>query len=198
MNSTIKETTKIEEGKEIILTKLFADPAIVQQHRSQLMQIFKDAKATEIEQKIQNIVVKENVFNAVMEDLSKHFEFTFDEAELKLAKDKIKNNFISRGAKDIPEDALDNIAKKSIMKSLIFSFIEKQKGLSITDEEVKESLENYYQQTNQPIRQILNDENEFAKVKASMREEKVMKAVIEMYKIKIELPKKATDSKESK
>jgi hypothetical protein len=121
LKSTIKQLTPINTDKEIVITALRADRRMVEMHAKRLTELFKNETQQQINMKLQNIIARENVFNAIMEETVRNFETTFDEDELKTLKERLKTQFPQQN-----ENNLTEIAKKVIIKTLIFRELGKQ------------------------------------------------------------------------
>jgi hypothetical protein len=121
LKSTIKQLTPINTDKEIVITTLRADRKMVEMHAKRLNELFKNETQQQINMKLQNIIARENVFNAIMEETVRNFETTFDEDELKTLKERLKTQFPQQNDHNLTE-----IAKKIIIKTLIFRELAKQ------------------------------------------------------------------------
>ena len=53
----------------------------------------------------------------------------------------------------------------------------------------KKSLDNYYQKTNSPIRDILNDKNKFESIRQIMLNERISIELLNRFKVKFNFPK---------
>jgi hypothetical protein len=121
LKSTIKQLTPVNTEKEIVITTLRADRKMVEMHVKRLTELFKNETQQQINMKLQNIIARENVFNAIMEETARNFETTFDEGELNTLKERLKTQFSQQNEHNIIE-----IAKKVIIKTLIFRELAKQ------------------------------------------------------------------------
>jgi hypothetical protein len=121
LKSTIKQLTPLNTDKEIVISSLRADPQMVQMHSKRLTELFKNETPEQINMKLQNIIVRENVFNNIMEEIVRNFETTFDEAELATLNARLKTQFAK-----YPENTVNEIAEKVIIKTLIFRELAKQ------------------------------------------------------------------------
>jgi hypothetical protein len=81
MKSTIKLSTNIPTEKELEITRLFADKNAVEAHRQRLQNIFKNETPQQINEKINNLIARDNAFNAAMNEIVKCFEINVDQEE---------------------------------------------------------------------------------------------------------------------
>jgi FKBP-type peptidyl-prolyl cis-trans isomerase (trigger factor) len=121
MKSTIKKISNINVEKEEVIKSLRVDRSIVEMHMKRLTELFKTDTPQQIGQKLQNIIIRDNLFNVIMEEVARNYEVTFDEAELKDVIKRLEPQFQGRDEKVITE-----IAKKVITKTLIFQEIAKE------------------------------------------------------------------------
>jgi FKBP-type peptidyl-prolyl cis-trans isomerase (trigger factor) len=113
--SKIKRIKDPDTSKELVISNLYADKQMIEAHRQRLVNIFKNDTPQQIDQKISNIVIRDNVFNAAMNEIVKSYEINYDEEEISNAIVKIKPQFA-----DASDEKLKNIAQKLIAKALIF------------------------------------------------------------------------------
>jgi hypothetical protein len=121
MKSTIKKLTPINTDKEETITSLRVDRQVIEMHLKRLTELFKTDTPQQIGQKLQNIIVRDNLFNSVMEEVVRNFEVTYDEEEVKMVAQRLTSQF--QGKK---EEVITEIAKKVITKTLVFQELAKE------------------------------------------------------------------------
>jgi hypothetical protein len=121
MKSTIKKISPINTEKEELIKFLRIDRHIMEMHLKRLSELFKNDTSEQIGQKLQNILIRDNLFNAIMNEVARNFEVTYDQEELKQLAERLKEQF-----KDRKDDVINEIAKKVITKSLIFDELAKE------------------------------------------------------------------------
>jgi hypothetical protein len=121
MKSTIKKLTAINTDKEETIKSLRVDRQIVELHLKRLTELFKADTPEQIGQKLQNIIARDNVFNAIMEEVVRNFEVTYDLEEVKEIAGRLTSQFPGKKPEVVTE-----IAKKVITKSLIFHELSKE------------------------------------------------------------------------
>ena len=87
------------------------------------------------------------------------------------------------------DKTLQDIATTTLKRNLLFNELAKIWDIRITDQDVKKSLDNYYQKTNMPIRDILNDNNKFESVRQIMLNERIAIELLHRFKVNFNLPK---------
>jgi FKBP-type peptidyl-prolyl cis-trans isomerase (trigger factor) len=115
LKSKIQKLHEIDTSKELVITRLMADRNMIEAHRKRLSDLFKNDTPEQINNKVNNIIVRNNVFNAAMNEIIKAYQVTFDSEEV--------NNTISRIKPQFPtatEDNLKGLAQRVILKALVF------------------------------------------------------------------------------
>lgn len=82
MKTKIKSKKAIQWGKVIVIEELFANESSLKAVTENLKTSKPDITQDEIDQEIQNMVMKENYYNRVMDELSSAYEIEFDEEEI--------------------------------------------------------------------------------------------------------------------
>jgi predicted 3-demethylubiquinone-9 3-methyltransferase (glyoxalase superfamily) len=115
MKSTIKQINEMDVGKQIEITKLFANQGVVDAHRSRLQMMFKSETPEQINAKLNNLIARDNAFNAAMSEIVKCFQIEINQEEF----DNIFNDLKSKHPTH-KEEFVKNFAKHSIVKELVF------------------------------------------------------------------------------
>lgn len=182
MKSTIKQIKDIDTTKELEITRLFADKNAVENHRQRLQNIFKNETQEQINVKINNLIARDNAFNTSMNEIAKCFEVNVDQGEWDQAYNNLKSRYPSH-----QDDFLRNLSKHSIIKSLIFQQLATMWDIKVTDDEARESLENFYKMSNEPIRDYLENKEKFQGVKDMLLHEKIVNVILTKFKIKFNI-----------
>jgi len=122
LRSKLRQISEINFDKELVITSLRADPKIVKQHTKRLTELLKNETPEQIKVRVNNIIIRDNVFNAAMEEIVKNFEFQYDEGEVKSIADKFKKAYGDERSQEI----LEEIARRIISKTLIFNELAKK------------------------------------------------------------------------
>lgn len=176
--STIKQANKIDYKKVFHIDELFADPNILENHAAKIKQMYPSATDEMIRNQIDQIIIKENSFNLIMQHVVEHYKVTFNKDEVEKYKEKFTSMFNETDAKKATE-----IAKKIITKGLVFESIAKDNKIVVSDEETKEYLDNYYKTTNNSINEYLNDKDKFNEIKYIIEEEKITRWLLDKFKV---------------
>lgn len=193
MKSTIKKIKDIDFKQKIIINSLHADPKMVDSHLKRLQELFKDAPKEQINQRLNAIVVRDNIFDHAMALIAPCFDINIDEDDVKPLEAEIK-----KGLPNQTDEFIKSIAHRMISKWLIFSELAKLWDIKVTDEEVNEALEKYYAFSNQSIKQYLEDKTKFNSIRSVILEEKIVNKVIDSFPREINLKPVDNNQKEEK
>ncbi len=200
MKSIIEKRLGIEEGKVLKITIDWQNP-MWEQRRAQLYSSLPDTVTKkEMEDRFTNLVLRESFFNKAMDYLSKQYTFKISESELKEKTEEFKVQMkptFEEANKHNPgsvseqqfNDFCKNQATTLIIRELIFEDIAKDKKIVVTDDEAKESLKSFHEQTGGNIDSLLKG-SEFETIKKLVLDNKIMQAIIEMFKYEPEDTKK--------
>ena len=207
LKSKIKRNSEIDYNQEFEITQLHADKAFIEYQKNNFKEIMPNASETEIEKQIANLVARNNSVDLIIDGIYKYFDITIDDDDIKAFADRIKNNVLNDKQGNISNDTmkkmvaddktLQNIAVSTLKRNLLFNELATLWDIRITDEDVKKSLDNYYQKTNMPIRDILNDKNKFESVRQIMLNERISIELLRRFKVNFNFPKKPDDKKNS-
>lgn len=185
MSSKLKLIKPIDYSKEVKITQFFIDPAMMEQQRQRIKAALPKEMNDEtmMQYELLQLSIKDNVFSAIMNYLAEHFEFEIDQAEVKKLIEQLKASGL--GAQR--EELLANMADKIIKKGLMFDYLSEQWKVKVSDNEVKNMLDIYYEKTNQSIHDVLNDRQKFESVRSSIFEEKMVLKTISMFLIRFNM-----------
>lgn len=194
MKSKIKSKKPIDWSRTIVITDVSIHPKVFEEHKKRVDTVFANLSEEMRNQQLNNIILRDNIFNKAMDFLVQDYEFEIDKEEL----DKFKNNLKSTLNQE-SDEILEEISEKLIKKILIFADIQKENNITISDDELIKILNNYYEQTNQPIRDFMEDKEKFENAKNSLLEEKTTAFIIEKFPRDLsEFEKKLYESLEKK
>lgn len=176
--STAKLIKPIDYEKQFILDQLFADQKMLETQIGKLRSIYPKASNAFIRHQTDLIIIKDNSFNVVMTYLVSLFEFNYDQEEIKKFKERLKTNF-----SDFDDAQLTDLVTKLIQKGLIFKYLADEFKIEISEQEVKDYLDRYYQSTNNPINEFLSNKEKFDEIKDVIFEEKITHWIINKFKV---------------
>ena len=90
------------------------------------------------------------------------------------------------------------MAQRMIEKELIFQDLQKKWKIEVTDDEVKSILQKMYEQTNYPIRDLVNDKEKLQNLKGPILEQKTADELIKKIKYKLDREAIIKNSRESR
>lgn len=178
--TSVKMVKPFDYDKVYEINKLQAQKEIVEMRRQQLLKAMKDAKPEQIEQQLTNSIIRDNAFSTIMTDIVNNFEFDIDPKQIEFVRNSIK-----KAQPNIPDKSLDIIVDHTIKRDLVFFHLSRKWDLTVSNKEVKDSLQAYYKATNEPIREMLNDKQKFESVRMTIFNEKIMNEILKRFKIKI-------------
>ncbi len=186
LKSTAKRTKELEYNKEFVVKQLNANPNVVKQQEEQLKKMNPNATAEVIQRQVMNLVVRENVFNNVMQGIVEYYDFNLNKDEIAKFEERMKNFY-----KDAKPEVLTKLTENMLKKTLVYQDLSSLWDIRTNDEETKQWLQNYYKATNNPIRDIMNDKEKFDNFRQMIQDEKVTNEILMRFRnIKFDLPKK--------
>lgn len=199
LKSTIKRNSELNYSQEFEISQLHADKNYVEFQRKKLKEIMPNASVEDIDRRIANIIARNNSVDLIIAGIYKHFDINIDNDDVKTFAERIKNNVLNDKNGNLSNDTmkkmveddktLQNIATSTLKRNLLFNELAALWDIRITDDDVKKSLDNYYQRTNSPIRDILNDKNKFESVRQIMLNERISIELLNRFKVKFNFPK---------
>ena len=205
LKSKIKKKCEIDYNQEFEITQLHADKGFIEYQRGKFKEIMPNASEEEIQKQIANLVARNNSVDLIIDGIYKYFDVVIDDDDVKAFAERIKNNVLNDKEGNISNDTmkkmvaddktLQNIAVSTLKRNLLFNELATLWDIRISDTDVKNSLDNYYQKTNKPIRDILNDKNKFESVRQIMLNERISIELLRRFKVNFNFPKQPNDKK---
>lgn len=176
LKSKIVSKKDIDWTRVIVIDDLKIDPQVLEMHKSRIDTVFKNKSEQERNMQLSNIVARDNIFNKAMDFLITDYVFEIDPEEVKQYAESIVKNW---GEEKKPY--ANEIAEKLLQKTLIFNDLQKEYKIDISDDELTNILQDYYQETNQPIRDFMQDEARFQAAKQMLLEEKTTAFIVDKF-----------------
>ena len=190
LKSKITNKRDIDWKRTIYISDLKIDPQVLEMHKQRINTVFANLPEEARNQQLHNIVLRDNLFSKAMDILVEYYDIDIDNDDVEEFKKGILATFGPE-----KEQYADEIARKLIIKALIFDDLQKTYDIKITDQELVGILQDYYEQTNQPIRDFMQDKQRFESAKATLLEEKTTAFIIEKFPRNLEeLEKKLYES----
>lgn len=170
--STVRKIKDPDFSKEVTIDRLNASKEMIDWHYSQMKKALGE-KATEEEiwKRINSLVLRDNIFNEAMKIIVPCYEINIPDSQLKILSDGIRK--ANPSLETAPEEYTKMMARRMMEKQMIFGILAREWKVEVTDDEAKKVLEAYYKATNQPIRDILNDEKQMNGIKNTIMEQKM-------------------------
>lgn len=191
LKSKISKKKPIDFDKLILIEELRADQNIVNQQRAKLSELYKNVDPKVIEQQLINLVVRDNMLNTIIQYLSEQYTIKVEQQDLDSYFKKFKT-----ALPNLSDEILEEISRKAIIRRLIYDDLALQWALETSDNEAKTAIQNYYQQTNQPVRELLDDKQKFADIKTILTDEKISNELLKRFwNKKVDIKKKEEPKK---
>lgn len=191
LKSRIIKKLSIDFDHEIKVDRVLIDREIVTIHQKRLTEYYKNDKLGLSEQEkmrkmddaLRDVILKDNFFNKIMEFIVPYFEFEFSDEDIEKQTKILKSNFPNR-----KEEDLRIIAEKSIQKQLIFTELEKQFNLKLSDEAIKKNLETSAKNIDEDFQALIGDKNRYDALASLMQEEYVISFLLSKFPLRVDLP----------
>lgn len=176
--SKIQKISNIDYNKTFYIEQLFADPKLLEMHASRIKQLYPKATDDSIRHQIDQIIIRENTFNLIMQYIVSNFKVEFDKNEVETFKTRFAQQF-----NETDQNKVTDISEKLITKGLVFEVIANEKNLKVDDLHVRQYLDNYYKATNNSINEFLNNKDKFNEIREIILEEKITQFLIDNFKV---------------
>ncbi|AHC39931.1 hypothetical protein OVS_01900 [Mycoplasma ovis str. Michigan] len=176
LRSRIVSKKPVKWGKVLRIERLYFNESLVQNFVESLKANRPKISEEEIEQEKRRMIMRDNLFNAAMDEVSSAYTVEFDESELAEKKEEFK-----RGNSNFSEEQIENNAKIIIFKQLIYDDLAKDWEIEVTDDLAKHVLENYYKQTGKSIREYFTDAEKMSTVKESVLEQLITERIMNAF-----------------
>lgn len=177
LKSKIKAKKAIPWGQVILINELVVNPIVLSQMEKGVKENNPKIKQEELQQQVYKMVLRDNYFNRIMDIVSKSYQFEFDEAELKQKQTELK-----AVRSDMEDSLVAEVVRLNVIRDLIFVDLAKQFQVNVTDEQTKESLDKYYEQTGQPIREFLSNRQKFDEIKRTIFDQIISERLMNAFK----------------
>ena len=185
--STGELTSEINFSKEIRVTRIFTDGNLIAQHKDRLRKGIKNISEQVLDFETVQMVIKDNLFSSAMEEIVSHFKFNIDAEYKKFIEDNVKMSLKQTNGQEPEMRVISDIAEKIIKKGVVFDYLEKLWNIQVSDQEIKDMLDVYYQRTNESIREVLEDKSRFEGIRRAILEEKLIIKTIGAFPIRFDL-----------
>ncbi len=182
LNSTCTRTKEIPWNDTLMVSKIFLDEALLNHHKERVDKVFEKASDEIKEQQLQNILVRDTLFNLAMDKIVDCYEFNIDAEDLQRFETMLRQSglqFPNAGAE--LDERIKAIATKLIQKELIFVDIAATYNIEVTAEETLEVLNEFQKATGNSIDDIKQDKNKLNGAVSSLLEEKITAFIIQKF-----------------
>ncbi|MDQ0514031.1 hypothetical protein J2Z62_000469 [Mycoplasmoides fastidiosum] len=177
LKSKIKSKQPIPWGKIIVIRELNVHPTVLGQMEKGIRDNNPKITEQELQQQVYKMVLRDNYFNHLMDLVAQSYEIVVDPEEENARKRDLKQLH-----PELDQAMVDQIVRINIMREIIFTDLGKEFGISVTDEQAKESLDRFYQQTGQPIREFLSNRKKFEDIKKTIFDQLISERLMNAFK----------------
>lgn len=177
LKSKIKAKKAIPWGQVILIKELVVNPLVLSQMEKGVKENNPKITQEELQQQVYKMVLRDNYFNRIMDIVSKSYQFDFDKTELEQKRLELKSS-----RPEMEDSLVAEVVRLNIIRDLIFVDLAKQFQVNVTDEQTKESLDRYYEQTGQPIREFLSNRKKFEEIKRTIYDQVISERLMNAFK----------------
>lgn len=183
ITSTLKKIKEISWNDTIQVDKIMIDQTLFESHKSRIEKVFANAPQEVKENQLQNILMRDTLFNKAMDKIVKCFEFDIKQEDIEAFSKLIAVNIPKNNT--IPEAdmkaRIQQIAEKLIQKELIFNDIAATFNITVDAKETMEILDEYNKSTGNPIDDITSDKTKLTGAVNALLEEKITAFIINKF-----------------
>ncbi len=182
LNSTCKRIKDIPWNDTLMVSKIFLDEALLNHHKERVDKVFEKASDEIKEQQLQNILVRDTLFNLAMDKIVTCYEFNIDKEDLDRFVMMLKQSgFQFPETEKGMDERLNTIATKLIQKELIFVDIAAAYNIEVTAQETLDVLNEFQKATGNSIDDIKQDKAKLNGAVSSLLEEKITAFIISKF-----------------
>ncbi len=182
LKSKYKKVKDIPWTETIFVDKIIFDQNLFNIHKERIDKVFANASNEVKEQQLQNILLRDTLFNKAMEIVAACYQFELDQGDIDFFVKALKQNIPNNGnPANEYENKIKNIAEKLVQKQLIFNDIANAEGISVDSDEMLKVLDDYHKSTGLPIDDIKNDREKLTSAVSALLEEKITAFIINKF-----------------
>lgn len=159
-----------------------ANPRVVQQMENTVTQNNPNLTAEQVNQQVYQLVLRDNYFNAVMDLVSSCYQFELSEDEI-----RVKSKNLIDADPELTPDVSKQIVSLNIKRELIFEDIAKSLRIIVSDDQVKKTLDQYYENTGKPIREFLASRDRFNEVRKTLTDQLISERLMNAFRADFQL-----------
>ncbi len=183
LQSTCKRIQEIPWNETIYVSKIMFDPALFETHKARIDKVFNNAPNEVKEQQLQNILLRDTLFNKAMEKIVLCYEFNLSDEDVNKYREILRqsinlNNNIPENEK---ETRINQIAEKLVQKELIFNDIATEYNITVDAQETLNVLKEYEKTTGNTVDDIKADKSKLTGAVSALLEEKITAFIINKF-----------------
>lgn len=183
LTSTCVRIKEIDWSNTIFVDKIMFDQNLFESHKARIDKVFANATPEVREQQLQNILMRDTLFNKAMDKIVKCYEFKIEKNDLDAYSKLIAAN--------IPQDPnlskedfsakIAQIAEKLVQKELVFNDISQLYNITVDAKETMDILTEYNKSTGNTIDDITSDKTKLTGAVNALLEEKITAFIINKF-----------------
>ncbi|MGL4948253.1 MAG: hypothetical protein ACRC42_02590 [Mycoplasma sp.] len=183
LKSKCELISEIDWKDTIFIDKIMFDPNLFESHKQRIDKVFANAPDEVKEQQLQNILIRDTLFNRAMDKVVKCYNFTIDQKDVEVFAKLIAANIKKEeGISDEEFNSkINQIAEKLVQKELVFNQIAEQYDVKVDAEETMRVLNDYNKTTGSPIEDITSDKAKLSGAVNALLEEKITAFIINKF-----------------
>lgn len=182
LNSKIRKVKDIPWNETLFIDKINFDQNLFNIHKQRIDKVFEKATEQVREEQLQNILLRDTLFNKSMEIIASCYEYEIDKNDIENFVQPLKINFpIGDNPEEIYNKRISEIAQKLVQKQLIFNQLAKDENITVDKDETMKVLNEYYEATNMPINEIISDPQKLTSAVSALLEEKITAFIINKF-----------------
>lgn len=183
LTSTCTRTKDIDWNNTIFIDKIMFDQNLFESHKARIDKVFANATAEVREQQLQNILMRDTLFNKAMDKIVKCYEFKIEKSDLEAYGKLISANIPHDPnlSKEEFNTRIFQIAEKLVQKELVFIDIAELYNITVDAKETMDILNEYNKSTGNAIEDITSDKTKLTGAVNALLEEKITAFIINKF-----------------
>ncbi len=183
LQSKLKKVKDIPWDQTIFVDKIVVDSNLLKIHRERIDKVFSNASQEIKEQQLQNILLRDTLFNKAMDLIANCYSFEIYPQDINFFLPPLRTNIpeIPNTTPEQYEQRLQEIATKLVQKQLIFNDIATTFSIDVSSDEMLSVLDEYHKSTGLPIDDIKSDKEKLTGAVSALLEEKITAFIINKF-----------------
>lgn len=173
---------QIPWGQVIVIRELIANPRVVKEMERNVMASDANLTPEQVNQHVYQLVLRDNYFNSVMDLVASCYQFQIDQTEVQT---KMQN--LLANDQQLNDEMAKQIVILNLKRELIFGDLAKTLRIIVSDDQVKQTLDQYYEKTGKPIREFLSNRSRFDEAKRTLTDQIISERLMNAFRADFQL-----------